>query len=252
MVAFRPIAVAVVASLAACAGSVSPTLDDGQGGGRGGDPEQGVAVVDSADGGAWAIQDGGGGAWINQDGGVLVPTDGASGTQAKDGSAVQRPDAATATDSASAPDTAVTLTTNAVVRANKPSTGEHFYTLSAAEATGAGFTIEADPYYFLATSAGPAGFVPFYRCYLPSVAKHFYTTSASCEGSGGTNEGALGDIASSTSCGATALYRLNKPAVNDHFYTIDPAERDLAVASFGYTYEGVAGFVWTSGTIVCP
>ncbi len=41
------------------------------------------------------------------------------------------------------------------------------------------------------------------------------------------------------------VYRLRNGA--DHFYTIDPAERDAAVATYGYTFECVAFYAYTGG-----
>ena len=51
----------------------------------------------------------------------------------------------------------------------------------------------------------------------------------------------LGWVATAPVCGARPLYRLASPA--DHFYTVDPGERDFAV-SLGYLDEGVAVYVW--------
>ncbi|MFM2247095.1 MAG: hypothetical protein RL071_3169, partial [Pseudomonadota bacterium] len=33
---------------------------------------------------------------------------------------------------------------------------------------------------------------------------------------------------------------------NNHFYTLSAAERDNAVAVYGYVSEGIAGYVWAS------
>jgi hypothetical protein len=41
------------------------------------------------------------------------------------------------------------------------------------------------------------------------------------------------------------LYRLWSSSNNDHFYTIDPAERANAIA-IGYRDEGIPGYVWLS------
>lgn len=130
-----------------------------------------------------------------------------------------------------------------VDRSYDASTGEHFYTTSNSEAACCGFTVEAYDYYFLYT-AQQSGLTPFYRCLLAS-GFHFYTTSSTCEGAAGaTNEGSLGWIATSASCGSVALYRL-VAANGDHLYTISSAEVSSAQAS-GYTLEGVAGYVWTT------
>jgi hypothetical protein len=120
--------------------------------------------------------------------------------------------------------------------------GEHFYTADFAEAQCCGFLLEAANYYQL--YAGPhAGLVPFHRCYTPG-GFHFYTQDPGCEGVP-VLEGVLGYIATAEgTAGAVPLHRLYLDANGDHFYTTSAAERDNAVATYGYVYEGVAGYVW--------
>ncbi len=131
-----------------------------------------------------------------------------------------------------------------VDRSYNATTGEHFYTTSDTEAACCGFTVEDQPYYYL-YSAQQSGLVPFYRCLL-STGFHFYTTDSSCEGSAGaTNEGAMGYIATSAACGAVPLYRLYDATNGDHLYTTSSAEVTSA-ESGGYTYESIAGYVWTA------
>src|SRR5262249_5611002 len=55
-----------------------------------------------------------------------------------------------------------------------------------------------------------------------------------------------GYIYAAQAAGTTALYRLFNPTSGDHFYTTSAAERDSAVASFGYQNEGIAGYVFAS------
>lgn len=128
-----------------------------------------------------------------------------------------------------------------VHRSVHPVTGEHFYTTSLDEAQCCGFMLENADFYRL--YSGPqAGLVPFYRCYTPG-GFHFYTQDANCEGL--TLEGAMGYIASAEgTAGSVPLFRLYLGTNGDHFFTTSAAERDNAVAVFGYVYEGVAGFVW--------
>jgi serine/threonine protein kinase len=45
---------------------------------------------------------------------------------------------------------------------------------------------------------------------------------------------------------AAPLYRLYNPKTGDHFYTMSIAERNNAVAADGYTYEGIASYVFSS------
>ncbi len=121
-------------------------------------------------------------------------------------------------------------------------TGEHFYTTSLTEAGCCGFTVEF-PSYFYVYAAVHAGLAALHRCVLSS-GMHFYTTAAGCEGSpGAVDEGVMGYVAGDGTCGATQLYRLWHPT-SGHFYTTSAAERDYAAASLGFTYEGVAGWVW--------
>jgi hypothetical protein len=131
-----------------------------------------------------------------------------------------------------------------VARAYRAVTGEHFYTVSYAEAVNAGFTIEAYPYFTLAVEDfQQAGLVPFYRCNIPSAGKHFYTQSATCEGAPAINEGSMGLIANDAAYGAVPLYRLYNPLSGDHLYTVASAEITTAGAA-GWRLEGIAGYVW--------
>lgn len=125
-----------------------------------------------------------------------------------------------------------------VHRAISPTQG-HFYTLDLAEASSSDFSPEFPNYFYMYSAALP-GLVPFYRC-LKGDGRRFYTTSATCEGAGPV-EGVLGQIGTEPFCGGTPLYRLY--GNGEHFYTISPAERDNAVAMYGYIFEGQVGFVW--------
>ncbi len=128
-----------------------------------------------------------------------------------------------------------------VHRSLSTSTGEHFYTTSRPEAACCSYTVEFYDYYYLYRSDN-SRVVPFYRCLLAN-GFHFYTRSATCEGSAGARmEGIMGYIGTSASCGSVPLYRLLRG--NDHFFTTSAAERDSAVAS-GYRLESTAGYVWT-------
>ncbi|MBZ5711462.1 hypothetical protein [Nannocystis pusilla] len=127
-----------------------------------------------------------------------------------------------------------------VHRAASPTLG-HFYTVDAAEAMSGDFVPEFLNFYYLYAAPG-AGLVPFYRC-LKGDGRRFYTTSGTCENAA-TPEGALGHIATDPQCGAVPLFRLY--GSGDHFYTTSEAERDNAVAMFGYQYEAVAGYVWAA------
>ena len=127
----------------------------------------------------------------------------------------------------------------AVYRTYKP--GQHFYTTSADEATGAGFDVEFGGPYYWVDAAGGSGFVPWYRC-LKGNGKHFYTTASNCEGQ--KVEGPMGFVATSAVAGARPLYRLYSPSLANHFYTTSVDERDQVDKGSDYTYEGVACYVW--------
>lgn len=122
-----------------------------------------------------------------------------------------------------------------------PGTGEHFYTTSLAEGMNAGFDLEQADFYRLYT--GPhAGLAPFHRCYSPG-GFHLYTQDPGCEGL--QLESVMGHIATAAgTAGSIPLFRLYQPGNGDHFYTTSAAERDNAIASYGYVDEGVAGYVW--------
>jgi hypothetical protein len=136
-----------------------------------------------------------------------------------------------------------------IVRAAQPVTGEHFYTVSYPEAVNAGFRVEAAPYFFLAPNDQGVGLTPFYRCFIPSAGKHFYTQAVNCEGAPAFNEGALGFVANGPTCGATPLYRMYNPGNGDHLYTTSLDE--VRTAGFlGYGLEGTAGWVW-NGVVAC-
>ncbi len=126
-----------------------------------------------------------------------------------------------------------------VFRAYSDADGGHLYTRDRTEATSGGFRLESEGFFFVYPSAQP-GLAPFHRCFL-GAAHRLYTLDAGCEGSGASYEGILGYVAASPSCGARPLYRLAGPG--DHFYTVDPAERDFAV-SIGYLDEGICAYVW--------
>ncbi len=128
-----------------------------------------------------------------------------------------------------------------VHRSYNPTTGEHFYTTDIGEAQCCGFVLEFSDYYDLYQSPQP-GLTGLYRCIKPS-GKHFYTQSPTCEGQ--TVEFVLGYIATAeNTAGSTPLYRMYRPANDDHFYTTSAAERNNAVNNLGYLDEGDVGHVW--------
>lgn len=116
----------------------------------------------------------------------------------------------------------------------------HLYTtdLSAAQEHG----LEAQNFFW--TYQAPAeGLVEAFLC-LKGDGRHFLTTSANCEGAGSVVL-SIGYWAAAERCGSTPLYRLYSSGAGNHFYTTSASERDTAVAMYGYTFEAVAGHVFT-------
>jgi hypothetical protein len=128
-----------------------------------------------------------------------------------------------------------------VHRAFRPSSGEHFYTSDFNEATQAGLRLEGFNYFGLG-STQDSGSVPFYRCLLPNVRKHLYTTDINCETTILNREGQLGYIATGPESGTVPLFRLFRPSNHDHFYTISQDEVNTA-NQMGYVFEGISGYV---------
>jgi len=125
---------------------------------------------------------------------------------------------------------------------------QHFYTNDLVEGSSWGFDLELANYYYV-ESAPRAGVVPLYRCYLPGVNRRFYTTSPTCEDAGSV-ESVLGQIATSPEPGTVPLYRAYSPSTSDHFYATSWTEMQGAISQYGYTYEGVTGYVWPQPS--CP
>lgn len=129
-----------------------------------------------------------------------------------------------------------------VHRASSPTIG-HLYTLDAGEAMSGDLSPEALDFFFTYTAPQP-GLAPLYRC-LKGNGKRLLTLDGACEGAG-SQEGILGHVAGDGACGAVPLFRLYSGAKQEHFYTTSEAERDNAVAMFGYVYESVAANVWSA------
>jgi hypothetical protein len=129
-----------------------------------------------------------------------------------------------------------------VHRSNSPTLG-HYYTTDLGEATSGDLGLEAQDYFWL--YADVEGLQPLFRC-IKGNGKRWLTTSIDCEGTAAP-ELTMGFIAPDDRCGSTPLYRLRNPGPDAHFYTTSAAERDNAVATFGFVSEGVAGYVWLGG-----
>ena len=126
-----------------------------------------------------------------------------------------------------------------VHRSSSPTLG-HFYTTNLAEATSGDLSLEAQDYFWL--YADVEGLQPLFRC-IKANGKRWLTTSTDCEGTAAP-ELTMGFISPDARCGSTPLYRLRNPPPDAHFYTTSAAERDNAIAAYGFVDEGIAGYIW--------
>lgn len=106
-----------------------------------------------------------------------------------------------------------------------------------------GQTAESEDYFYLYAEEAP-GTRALYRC-DKGGGRTFLTTASTCE-LGVYPEVVIGYLSPDATCGGTPLYRLYSAEYSNHFYTISEAERDNAVATYGYRYEAVIGYVYTS------
>ncbi len=153
-------------------------------------------------------------------------------------------------------------TTCEVYRLYNPYTGEHLYTIDAAEkdhlAT-VGWTVEGATVEWMEKNPESIGMVckmsvaspiypAVYRLYNPLVpgGDHHYTTDVheyeTLQTVGWRGEGA---IFNSAPMAVMPLYRLYNPnaEVGAHHYTTDRAERD-ALVELGWAYEGIGWYAW--------
>src|SRR6266511_996892 len=140
--------------------------------------------------------------------------------------------------------------TTDLYRCFNQTSGDHFYTTSAAERDNAvataGYVFETTACYVFGGQPGPTD---FYRCFNQTNRDHFYTTSLAerdnaVATAGYVAEGIACYLFAAPQPGTTDLYRCFNQTNGDHFYTTSLAERDNAVATAGYTSEGTAGYVF--------
>ena len=118
----------------------------------------------------------------------------------------------------------------------------HMYGNDLAELGALGQSIETASYFYVYATEVP-GTTALYRCDKGGGLR-FLTVSESCE-IGTAPEVRLGFVGTDAACGGTPLFRLYHSTQRDHFYTTSEAERDNAVAVYGYIYESIAGYVYT-------
>jgi hypothetical protein len=131
-----------------------------------------------------------------------------------------------------------------IARAFSATLGKHLYTSSIEEATNAGFTVEVDPFFYVAGD-GFAGTRPLFRCFDAATGRHVFGITPGC-GQGWHTDMQLGFITLTAICGAVPLYQRYHPGSQDDFYTTDPGEADVTISQDGYVDEGIAGFVWNA------
>lgn len=93
---------------------------------------------------------------------------------------------------------------------------------------------------------------PFYRGFSSSSIDHFYTTSLTeiinAGSLGYQYEGIAGNLVTANDALSSGpLYRAYSHSQRDHFYTASYPEFINAISLYGYTNEGVAGYMVNSG-----
>jgi hypothetical protein len=140
----------------------------------------------------------------------------------------------------------------ALYRLLNRTTGDHFYTASAAErdaaVANAGYSGEGLACYVYGDAASAPGTIPLYRLLNRTTGDHFYTASAAERDAavaqhGYTDEGTACAVFAAQAAGTVPLYRLANARTGDHFYTALAAEREAAVTQLGYGSEGIACYV---------
>lgn len=131
-----------------------------------------------------------------------------------------------------------------LARTYNPNNGDHMYGFDPNEGSAWGYYAEYAQYFYL-NNAGDGNHVPLYRCWsswVPGTGDHFLSTDPNCEGS--TFEGLQGYIATSQLPGTVPLYRLYHSGYQDTFYTTLWSEADYAATWYGYTHQGITGYVY--------
>jgi type II secretory pathway pseudopilin PulG len=93
----------------------------------------------------------------------------------------------------------------------------------------------------------------FYRLFSFISADHLYSTDRSGDVAccAYSLEGNVGLIDTIKGPGEIPLYRSYSSGLTDHFYTTNKAESDIA-PRFGYSYEGIAGYIMPYSSQGCP
>ncbi|HET9402276.1 MAG TPA: hypothetical protein VFO34_15135 [Candidatus Acidoferrales bacterium] len=147
-----------------------------------------------------------------------------------------------------------------------PNSVDHFYTTSAPERQNAilndGYLSEGIAGYVFAAQQPDT--IPVFRLFNPRSGDHFYTTSAAerdnavakdgynnegtaCFAYGFNSyagEGTACHVFANQAAGTAPVYRLRSSTTIDHFYTMSAAERQTAIAQYGYVDEGIACYAY--------
>jgi hypothetical protein len=127
---------------------------------------------------------------------------------------------------------------------------DSFYTTSEAEGIGASGKYSAMGGQWYVYNSQAEGALPFYRLWSSNITDHFYTLSederAYAKTVGYIDEGILGYVYPSKVAGSVPLYRYWNGAIGDHKFHAGSANPYYAraFAMQGYTYEGVAAYVF--------
>ncbi|KAF7309546.1 hypothetical protein MIND_00325500 [Mycena indigotica] len=143
-------------------------------------------------------------------------------------------------------------------RAHNPATSDHLYTVDLSESQRAvgGLGFVADGIAALVFTTQVPDSVRLHRFYHPAKYDHFYSvneTEAANAVAGGYVSEDVPDVTpiyvySSPLCDTMPFYRLVMKD-SDHLYTVNATERDISQQQ-GWTFEGVAGYVYALGATV--
>jgi hypothetical protein len=124
--------------------------------------------------------------------------------------------------------------------------GDHLYSLTAGEGSGAGYSNEGVVFYVTPQPCA-AGLVPLNRLSHPGV--HYLSASAAeianLTSVGWSNEGVLGCVspADIAGCGTSALHKMYDQGY--FFFTSNPGDLG-ALEPYGWADLGVIAYVWNS------
>lgn len=127
------------------------------------------------------------------------------------------------------------------LRASTATATDRIYSTSPSDGAAAGFILEAGVFYTYSAAIG--ALLPIFRCYHPSVQRHFIGAGGTCSGvPGATADLLLGYVATSPACGAVPLYEYYCGA-SGFVATVDPGVA-AALAAAGCTGGATGLYAW--------